>query len=709
MSSSGRYIEWKAGALDVDFFIDFEEHVYIHNIRSPGGPTIRQSIESELDHILPLTQIRLAGEGSIFGTSERLVFSATSSRLQYVKHKEWTESDGTRCIDITTEDPQTGLYVDSQYSVFEGIPILRSTTRVTNKGSKELHLESLASLSIGYLNRGHGKWWDEFDVVIANSNNFREAQWQHFDFAEVGMGDVGDSDFDRPGTRAAVIKSNLGTFSTNGSLPMGALTRKDRKQTFMWQIENSGAWSWELGNIVYGLYMIAGGPTDQHHQWTKTLKPDEEFISVTTALSIVDGDLESSFVPFTRYRRRIRRHHEDNVNLPIIFNDYMNCLKGNPTTEKVTALIEPARKAGSEYFVIDAGWYSDIEGWWSSVGVWEPSKTRFPAGFKPLLDKIRDAGMIPGVWIEPEVIGVNCPEASHLPSDAYFQRRGVRVIEQDRFQLDFRHKDVISRLDAVIDNLVQSYGIGYFKIDYNIDVTHGTDANASSPGDGMLGHRRAYMNWINKIYDRFPHLVLETCSSGAQRLDYHLLASHSIQSTSDQQDPYLYSGISATVLTAVTPEQSASWAYPQPDYNDDLNALCLVNSLMGRVHLSGRIDLLNEKQMGLVVEAMQAYKEIRGHIRNSVPYWPLGLPKWKDDWLVLELRHGKHRYIAVWRRGGGVRIDLPIGQKGLSHYETLFPRKLSTSFSWKPDSKTLSIDIPHAPSARLIHLVSESS
>ncbi|KAJ5722271.1 Melibiase subfamily [Penicillium malachiteum] len=609
-------IEWKAGALDVDFFIDSEEHVYIHSIRSPGSPAVRYSANSELDHILPLTQLRLAGEGSIFGTSERLVFSATSSRLQYVEHKEWIESDGSHRINVITRDPKTELFVDSGYTVFEGVPVVRSTTRVRNMGSKELHLESLASLSLGYLNRGCKDWWNKYDVVVANNNNFREAQWQSFDFDTVGMGDVGDSDFDRPGTRAAVIKSNL------------------------------------------------------------------DFTGVTTALSVVDGDLESSFVPFTEYRRRIRRHHEDNVNLPVIFNDYMNCLKGNPTTDKVTALIEPARKSGSEYFLIDAGWYSDNEGWWSSVGVWEPSSKRSPGGFKALLDKIRAAGMIPGVWIEPEVIVVDCPEASHLPEDAYFQRRGVRIIEQNRFHLDFRHKDVI---------------------DYNIDVTHGTDVNAASPGDGMLGHRRAYMEWINKVYDRFPQLVLETCSSGAQRLDYHMLASHSIQSTSDQQEPHLYSCIAATVLTAVTPEQSASWAYLQPDYSDDLNALCLVDSLMGRVHISGRIDLLDEKQLDLVVEAMTVYKDMRGHIKDFLPFWPLGLPKWQDDWLVVEFRHGKHRYIAVWRRGGKGHLDIPVGPQGLSHYEVLCPRNFSTSLSWKSDNSCLSIAIPHAPSARLIY------
>jgi hypothetical protein len=35
----------------------------------------------------------------------------------------------------------------------------------------------------------------------------------------------------------------------------------------------------------------------------------------------------------------MRRQHEDNQQLLIIFNDYTNCLKGAPTTERFEALI----------------------------------------------------------------------------------------------------------------------------------------------------------------------------------------------------------------------------------------------------------------------------------------------------------------------------------------------------------------------------------
>jgi alpha-galactosidase len=69
---------------------------------------------------------------------------------------------------------------------------------------------------------------------------------------------------------------------------------------------------------------------------------------------------------------------------------------------------------------------------------------------------------------------------------------------------------------------------------------------------------------------------------------YALLASHSIQSTSDQQNPLLYVAIAASTPTAVAPEQSAFWAYPQSGWSDEKNALAVINSLLvGYIKVGG--------------------------------------------------------------------------------------------------------------------------
>ncbi len=70
-------------------------------------------------------------------------------------------------------------------------------------------------------------------------------------------------------------------------------------------------------------------------------------------------------------------------------------------------MIDKAAEAGAEYYCIDAGWYAD-GGWWEIVGEWQPRKRSFP-NIKRVFAYIRERGMIPGIWLEIEVMGIHCP------------------------------------------------------------------------------------------------------------------------------------------------------------------------------------------------------------------------------------------------------------------------------------------------------------
>ena len=209
------------------------------------------------------------------------------------------------------------------------------------------------------------------------------------------------------------------------------------------------------------------------------------------------------WVTLTEYRRKIRRKNQDNEKLPVIFNDYMNCLWGHPTAEEEYPLVDAAAEAGCEYFCIDAGWYADGD-WWDSVGEWEESRKRFPEGVKKVTDYIRSKGLIPGVWLEPEVMGIRCGLAGKLPDDWFFVRHGKRVYDRSRFQLDYRNPAVRAHMDEVVDKLVRDYGVGYIKTDYNIEPGIGTELYADSVGDGMLEHERAYLSWLDGLFRRQP-------------------------------------------------------------------------------------------------------------------------------------------------------------------------------------------------------------
>ena len=69
--------------------------------------------------------------------------------------------------------------------------------------------------------------------------------------------------------------------------------------------------------------------------------------------------------------------------------------------------------------------------------------------------------MIPGVWLEMEVMGIYCDLAKQVSDDWFFVRHGKRVYDRSRYQLDYRNPKVREYADSVIDRIVKEYGVGY--------------------------------------------------------------------------------------------------------------------------------------------------------------------------------------------------------------------------------------------------------
>ena len=356
----------------------------------------------------------------------------------------------------------------------------------------------------------------------------------------------------------------------------------------------------------------------------------------------------------TACRRAIRRPHEDHRRLPVIFNDYMNTLMGDPTTERLLPLIAAAAEAGAEYFCIDSGWYAGLgEGWWDTVGAWRPSRDPVPGrdrrGARP------HQGRRDGARPVARARGRRRQQPGR-PAAARRRRSSSGtaqlVVEHGRYHLDLRHPAAVKHLDEVVDFLVGELGVGYLKFDYNISVGPGPDSGGLRPGAGLLAANRAQLDWLDAVLDRYPGLVIENCSSGGMRTDYALLSRLQLQSTSDQQEYLRYPPIAAAAPAAIAPEQAAVWAYPQPEFTDDEIAFTMVSAMLGRVHLSGHLDRMSRPQRELVAEAVRVYKESApAGDRASVPFWPLGLPRWDDPWVALGLRAPDASYLAVWRRG----------------------------------------------------------
>ena len=534
-TSSRQEIGWADDAIQLRIEVDDEGVVRLGRLalatESPGKAS-EVGGSSEWDRNqqpmgLPLVDVVTSGSGRTW-SGRRYAESVTGGRLRYVSHDE--RVDGRwRELRIVLEDPSSGLAAEVVYAVLEQGGVLRSRVRLTNRGSGPLTVESVTSFLATGLAGAAGSLGD-VDILWADNAWLAEGRWQRRALRDA-LPDL-NREVHEHDSRSWFGLTSAGSWSSGTYLPLGAAVNRVTGYAWAWQIEHNGGWHWQvgehtgraatsdhMGGALTDAYLALLGPTDAEHQWRLVLKPGESFETVPVAVAVSNRGFEGAVACLTNYRRTIRRPHDDHRHLPVIFNDYLNTLMGDPTTERLLPLIAAAADVGAEYFCIDSGWYNEVgEEWWDTVGTWKPSKTRFPNGIAEVLDHIRANGMIPGLWLEPEVVGTRSPVAAQLPLEAFFVRDGARVVEQGRYHLDLSHPAAVKHLDGVVDFLVADLGIGYLKMDYNINVGPGTDSGNVSAGVGMLAHNRAFLDWIDGVLDRHAGLTIENCASGARVL-----------------------------------------------------------------------------------------------------------------------------------------------------------------------------------------------
>jgi alpha-galactosidase len=120
------------------------------------------------------------------------------------------------------------------------------------------------------------------------------------------------------------------------------------------------------------------------------------------------------------------------------------------------------------------------DGFTPEMGDWLDVKPQFPRGMKPLLDDIRSAGFIPGLWIAPFMVG----NRSHLlrdhPDWVIKDKMNSEPLTHMRFYGEFRwhkrseeyyildttHPDAFAYLREVFHTWRYEWGCEYFKTDF---------------------------------------------------------------------------------------------------------------------------------------------------------------------------------------------------------------------------------------------------
>ncbi len=646
-------------------------------------------------------------EVQITGTSTRAMhgykhnMEGASLDFHYDRHNFHEYDNGRELLIHMKTDYQLEAVYHMRF--YNGVSVVRTWAELTNKGTEDVGLEYVSSFIYqGLCGNGKKPYYDKTDIYVPNNSWASEAQWVQHDSADLNLSGMTVDGFNLPGFgNNRFWYGSSSSWSTCEYLPMGFAANRETGEIYCFEIESSGQWHAEYGSgDGKCLYLALSGPTEREHGWWKNLKPGKTFTTVPAAFGVVKGGVSEATAVLTEYRRAIRRKNPDDEKLNVVFNDYMNCLMGDPTEEKEHAIMKKAADLGCEYYCLDCGWYDDGF-WWNRVGEWKESAKRFPNGLKSVCDFAKSLGMKMGLWLEIEVMGITCPLAADLPDDWFICRHGKRHKDNGRYLLDFRNPNVRAYCRGVVDRLIRHYGVEYFKVDYNVTMGFGSDLHSDSCSDAILEHYRYLHQWYENLFRDYPDLVIENCGSGAQRMDYGMLRLLSLQSTSDQTDAVHNAYIAANVASAVTPEQAGMWVFP---YKTDEEHVIwnMVNGLLLRPYISGMVWDMDDTALGLMKEGITLYKSIRGHIRSGAPFFPLGFGHVRDDVLAYGICDKDIAYLSVFApKTDYAEIPLPENMNN-ADVSVLYPSDGRCEYFC--EEGVLKIRFPQKTAARLFQL-----
>jgi alpha-galactosidase len=254
--------------------------------------------------------------------------------------------------------------------------------------------------------------------------------------------------------------------------------------------------------------------------------------------------------------------------------------------------------------------------------------------------------------------------------DHLLKRDGIPVTVRQRRFWDLNDPFAVDYLTERVIDLLESCGFGYLKVDYNETIGLGCEnGGAESLGEGLRLHTHGIYRFFEKIRERLPHVVIENCSSGGHRLEPSMLARTAMASFSDAHELVEIPIIAANLHRLMLPRQSQIWAVLHTGDSDQRLTYSLAATFLGRMCLSGEIDKLDEKQLGIVRKAQQLYVQVAPIIKDGTSrrFGQLG-ESWRypEGWqaLVRTAVDGKSALVVIHTFGkapGTLDVPLPEG------------------------------------------------
>lgn len=431
-----------------------------------------------------------------------------NTELLYEGHSVRNLSDAAVRTVVSLKDSKTDLSVDLYYDAYQKEDVIVTHAEITNGGRKPVVLESYASSAINIhasrylLTHFYGSWAREMQVK-------RELL--------------------TPGIKS--IRSIKGVRTTHTENPsfMLSLDAAEFNENYGEVIAGALAWS---GNYSIDfqidetemLSVVSGADTPGADY---QLKPGKTF---QTPDMIYTFSAEGAGKASRNLHSWARRHYlyDSSMMCPTLLNNWEGTyFKFNEQILK--GIIDNVASMGLEMFVLDDGWFGGKDyprnGSNQGLGDWQIVEEKLPNGVAAIADYAHSKGLKFGIWIEPEMVNPKSRLAQEHPEWIVGEKGRELTTIRTQWLLDMTNPEVQDFVFGVFDSTMQlAEGIDYIKWDCN--------RHMENVGSEQLGENQSHFWWdynqglysvYRRIREKYPDVIIQSCSSGGGRLDYGAL------------------------------------------------------------------------------------------------------------------------------------------------------------------------------------------
>ena len=413
------------------------------------------------------------------------------------------EDGACETLRLKLKDKVNGLAVTLLYGVFAQADVITRAALLENEGSGSIRLDKAASAC---LDLPFGPW----ELIHFHGRHCMERQPERVPLSH----------------NIQTLRSARGA-SSHQHNPFAILaaphTTEEAGECLGAMLVWSGNFKIECEVSQMQSTRLVAGVSDDDFSWT--LEPGGQFAAPEVLFCYSDQGLSELSARYHRFLQRhiIRSPWRDKPR-PILINNW-EATYMDFDAQRIWDIARQARDLGVEMLVLDDGWFGERSDDSSGLGDWQFNEKKLGCTFDQLIGRVREMGLLFGLWIEPEMVCANTALYAAHPDWALSIPGRAPATGRSQLVLDMGRPDVVDYLYDLFHRLLAEHDIAYIKWDMNRNLTDVYSRVLPPERQGEAAYR--YMLGLYSLLDRltrdFPQVLFEGCAGGGGRFDAGML------------------------------------------------------------------------------------------------------------------------------------------------------------------------------------------